>query len=84
MSAPSFHKAWHEKSRPGRYSESVKDLVGTPRISFQYAIQLRACSGRFTGIAPTDPLPLRTRHHTSVRAGKRAKRASSASRLVTG
>src|SRR5262245_57785838 len=83
-SSPALHSAWHEKSRPGRYSDRMNDVAGTPRMSLQYAIQLRACSGRVTGSAPVEPLPLRTRHQTGARAGRRAKIVSSVRRLVTG
>src|SRR6185503_11297768 len=33
------------KSLPGRYSASMNDRGGRPRISSQYAIQARACAG---------------------------------------
>src|SRR5262245_5136144 len=81
-SAPDFQIAWHEKSRPGKYSDRMNEVAGTPRISVQYAIQLRACSARATGIAPVEPLPLRTRHHTG--RDRRLKIESSARRLLTG
>jgi len=35
MSFPSFQRLWQEKVRPGKYSESVKDVAGTLRISSQ-------------------------------------------------
>src|SRR5262245_49322961 len=70
-STPSFHRHWTQKSRPGRYSESVNERAGTPRIFCQYAIQLRTCPGLSTGIAPKDPLPFLTRHHRREREGKR-------------
>ncbi len=34
-SVPAFHTAWHEKSRPGRYSERMDDVGGTPSFSLQ-------------------------------------------------
>src|SRR5262249_43399361 len=70
-SVPSFQRHWSEKSRPGRYSEMVKDAAGTPRISSQYLIQLRACSARFTGIAPIEPPPVRIRHQNREREPNR-------------
>src|SRR5262249_23007501 len=65
-SSPSFQRLWQPKSRPGRYSDRMKDLAGTPRISPQYLIQLRACAGVCTGSAPSAPAPVRTRHHSGA------------------
>ena len=80
--SPSRHRAWAAKSRPGRYSESVKASTATPRISCQYSIHARAWAGRTTGMAPREPLPLRMRHHSRGRP-KSAKIASIAGRSVT-
>src|SRR6266700_2871397 len=59
---PSFHTPCTLKSRPGKYSDSVNTSGAMPRMSRQYTIQLRACSGVVTGIAPIEPEPDRMRH----------------------
>src|SRR6185436_2729279 len=79
---PSRHSDWEAKSRPGRYSESVNAVAGTPRISPQYSIHARAWAGRVTGIAPREPLPVRIRHHFRG-PGSLAKISGIASRFVT-
>src|SRR5882672_347100 len=81
---PDFHRHCTQKSRPGRYSDSVNDRAGTPRIVCQYLIQLRTCSGFLTGIAPKEPLPLRIRHHRREREGKRRNSFSTSSRSDIG
>src|SRR5437879_6263105 len=66
MSAPRSQRDRQEKSRPGRYSESVKAVGGTFRMSRQYSIQLRAWAGDLTGSAASAPLPSRrSEEHTS-------------------
>ena len=55
-----------EKSRPGKYSDSVKDPGGTDRISSHCLIQFRACSGLVTANAPYEPALFRIRHQSRL------------------
>src|SRR4029450_4911744 len=84
MSVPRFQRDKQEKSRPGRYSESVKAVGGIFRMSRQYSIQPRAWAGVLTGSAASAPLPARARHQTSERADSRAKVLPIVPMLVTG
>src|SRR5690348_13546589 len=71
MTLPSLHRYCTEKSRPGKYSDSVKDPGGTDRISSNCLIQIRVCSGLVTANAPYEPAPFRIRHHSGRDAPNR-------------
>jgi AAA ATPase domain len=57
--------------------------TGTPRISFQYRIQLRTCSGVRTGSAPSEPAPPRARHQSGPRPRNSRKILVTCLRSVT-
>src|SRR3989304_4477470 len=80
---PPFQRLWQPKSRPGRYSESVKDEALMVRKALQKPIQLRACAEVVTEIAPRDPLPRRMRHQARDRPATRRKIPSMRRSLVT-